>query len=314
MGLRFRKSVTLCKGVKLNFGKTGMSVSVGGKGYHKTINTKGQITTSMGIAGTGIYYTDSKNARKNNNDSIRKNVDAQNNNQKHFGESHEKYLINSAVEKYFNPMKEASQDELEQRKLLSNLAEDNRETKELIDRRISIDDIKRIYLKCDETIDWTELLISTSADDVFMEFESWRFLKSISHKVLSGDIDTYLEAIEKMRPVDDLLEYGSDFEFGTDNPNSMEVEFRINSHNMLPEASIVGARAYEQIFKEYVCASSIRVARDLFALLPVKYVIVYAKNQDKVELKVRFDKNEIQNIDFKNESSIDIIEKFLLND
>lgn len=42
MGLRFRKSVTLCKGVKLNFGKTGMSVSVGGKGYHKTINTKGQ--------------------------------------------------------------------------------------------------------------------------------------------------------------------------------------------------------------------------------------------------------------------------------
>ena len=54
MGLRFRKSVTLCKGVKLNFGKTGMSVSVGGKGYHKTINTKGQVTTSVGIPGSGI--------------------------------------------------------------------------------------------------------------------------------------------------------------------------------------------------------------------------------------------------------------------
>ena len=60
MGLRFRKSVTLCKGVKLNFGKTGMSVSVGGKGYHKTINTKGQVTTSVGIPGSGIYYTDTK--------------------------------------------------------------------------------------------------------------------------------------------------------------------------------------------------------------------------------------------------------------
>ena len=57
MGLRFRKSVTLCKGIKLNFGKTGMSVSLGGKGYHKTINTKGQVTTSVGIPGTGIYYT-----------------------------------------------------------------------------------------------------------------------------------------------------------------------------------------------------------------------------------------------------------------
>jgi hypothetical protein len=67
MGLRFRKSVTLCKGVKLNFGKTGMSVSVGGKGYHKTINTKGQVTTSVGIPGTGIYYTDTKNLRQNSN-------------------------------------------------------------------------------------------------------------------------------------------------------------------------------------------------------------------------------------------------------
>ena len=55
MGLRFRKSVTLCKGVKLNFGKSGMSVSVGGNGYRKTINTKGQVTTSMGIPGTGIW-------------------------------------------------------------------------------------------------------------------------------------------------------------------------------------------------------------------------------------------------------------------
>lgn len=38
MGLRFRRSVTLCKGVKLNFGKTGMSVSLGVKGYRKTFH------------------------------------------------------------------------------------------------------------------------------------------------------------------------------------------------------------------------------------------------------------------------------------
>ena len=122
-------------------------------------------------------------------------------------------------------------------------------------------------------------MVSASADDVFMEPEIWAFLKSNSRKVLSGDIDTYLEVIEKMRPVDDLLEYGSDFEFGTDNANSMEVEFRINEHNMLPDISAVGTDAYEQLFKEYVCASSIRVVRDLFALLSVKYVVVYAKKR-----------------------------------
>lgn len=144
---------------------------------------------------------------------------------------------------------------------------------------VLLDDMKKLYLRSDEVIDWTELLVNASADDVFMEPEAWKFLKNISRKVLSGEIEAYLETIEKMRPVDDLLNYVSDFEFGTDNPNSMEVEFRINAHNMLLDTNVVGVETYEQIFKEYVCASSIRMACDLFALLPVKYVIVYAKRR-----------------------------------
>ena len=209
--------------------------------------------------------------------------------------------------------KQTTQTEAEPREVFHNYEEDTRDIEES-NMSVSLNDIKKIYLKSDEVIDWTELLVSSSADDVFMESEAWKFLKSISRKVLSGDIDAYLETIEKMRPVDDLLDYGSDFEFGTDNPNSMEVEFRINEHIMLPNANVIGVESYEQIFKEYVCASSIRVARDLFALLPVKYVIVYAKKEDEVVLQARFDRNEVQKINFKEESSVEIIERFILND
>lgn len=313
MGLRFRKSVTLCKGVKLNFGKTGMSVSVGGKGYHKTINTKGQVTTSMGIPGTGIYYTDTKKIGGNKQSSSRNNTSISNYGQSDFIESQEEYTINSTVEEYLNPTERTTQIEAEPSEVLHNYEEDTRDI-EKSNISVSLDDIKKLYLKSDEVIDWTELLVSESADDVFMEPEIWKFLKSISRKVLSGDIDAYLETIEKMRPVDDLLDYGSDFEFGTDNPNSMEVEFRINEHFMLPNVNVIGVGSYEQIFKEYVCASSIRVARDLFALLPVKYVIVYAKKEDEVVLQARFNRNEVQKINFKEESSVEIIERFILND
>lgn len=73
-------------------------------------------------------------------------------------------------------------------------------------------------------------------------------------------------------------------------------------------------KTYEKIFKEYVCASSIRVARDLFALLPVKYVIVYAKKGDEVVLQARFNRNEVQKINFKKESGVEIIERFILTD
>lgn len=313
MGLRFRKSVTLCKGVKLNFGKTGMSVSVGGKGYHKTINTKGQVTTSMGIPGTGIYYTDTKKIGGNKQSSSRNNTSISNYGQSDFIESQEEYTINSTVEEYLNPTERTTQIEEEPSEVLHNYEEDTKDIEES-NMSVSLDDIKKLYLKSDEVIDWTELLVSASADDVFMEPETWKFLKSISRKILSGDIDAYMETIEKMRPVDDLLDYGSDFEFGTDNPNSMEVEFRINEHIMLPNANVIGVESYEQIFKEYVCASSIRVARDLFALLPVKYVIVYAKKEDEVVLQARFDRNEVQKINFKEESGVEIIERFILND
>lgn len=63
MGLNFRKSITLFKGVKLNLSKSGASLSFGGKGIRKTVSTSGKVTTTVGIPGTGIYYTDSENLK-----------------------------------------------------------------------------------------------------------------------------------------------------------------------------------------------------------------------------------------------------------
>lgn len=153
-------------------------------------------------------------------------------------------------------------------------------------------------------------MVSTSADDVFMEVKSWKFLKGISHSILSGDIDAYLEMIEKMRPIDDLLEYGSDFEFGTDNSNTMEVEFRINVDNLISRIGSIEEETYNELYREYVYGSSIRVARDLFALLLVRYMILYAKDGENTIFKVKFDKSIMQEINFRDESSADIIKRF----
>lgn len=214
MGLRFRKSVTLCKGVKLNFGKTGMSVSVGGKGYHKTINTKGQVTTSVDIPGTGIYYTDTKRLgnNKQSGTSTRRNTVNQSYNQSTYIEPQQEYDINDSVEEYLTHPETSIETNYEQYEAEQNeiVQTDNEEAINIEENNkiLSANDIKNIYIKSYEPVDWTELLVSASADDVFMEQDKWNFLKNISRKVLSGDIDAYLETIEKMRPVDDLLEYG----------------------------------------------------------------------------------------------------------
>lgn len=65
MGLRFRKSIKVAPGVKVNLNKKSTSVTFGGKGVHKTISSTGKKTSSIGIPGTGMYYTSSSGSGSN---------------------------------------------------------------------------------------------------------------------------------------------------------------------------------------------------------------------------------------------------------
>lgn len=56
MGMRFRKSVKICKGVKVNFSKSGASVSLGGRGHSVNVGKRGTRAT-VGIPGTGLSYS-----------------------------------------------------------------------------------------------------------------------------------------------------------------------------------------------------------------------------------------------------------------
>ncbi len=59
MGLRFGKSYKVAPGVKVNLNKKSTSVTFGDKGVHRTVSSNGKKTTSVGIPGTGMYYTSS---------------------------------------------------------------------------------------------------------------------------------------------------------------------------------------------------------------------------------------------------------------
>ncbi len=59
MGWRFRKRIKICKGVSLNINKNSVGLSVGTKGARYSINSNGRKTATVGIPGTGLYYTES---------------------------------------------------------------------------------------------------------------------------------------------------------------------------------------------------------------------------------------------------------------
>jgi hypothetical protein len=56
MAFRFRKSIKIAPGVKVNLGKKGASVSVGKPGATVNVSSRGTRTT-VGIPGTGISHS-----------------------------------------------------------------------------------------------------------------------------------------------------------------------------------------------------------------------------------------------------------------
>jgi len=56
MGFQFRKSISIISGLKLNFSKSGISTSIGGRGAAINFSRRGTRTT-VGLPGTGISYS-----------------------------------------------------------------------------------------------------------------------------------------------------------------------------------------------------------------------------------------------------------------
>lgn len=56
MGFRFRKSINLGHGVRVNLSKSGIGYSVGAPGLRVTKMAKGRIRATASVPGTGISY------------------------------------------------------------------------------------------------------------------------------------------------------------------------------------------------------------------------------------------------------------------
>jgi hypothetical protein len=64
LAFRFRRTLGLIPGVRLNLGKKGASLSFGIRGFHYTVGTQGKRVTA-GIPGTGLFWTKKINSSPN---------------------------------------------------------------------------------------------------------------------------------------------------------------------------------------------------------------------------------------------------------
>ena len=308
MGLRFRKSVKICKGVRVNFGKSGASLSVGTKGCRYSMHTSGRRTASVGIPGTGLYYTQSSGGGT----------------RKYKSTAHAK---KQQIQQQKAAQQKAKQDQIQQNALL------------VAEYENYLDLIRGVHKECEPAIDWQSIVlapppfqygakgpkqlhaekryndfkpnllekmthsdgakrkqklydaIAVAIEEDRTAYDNWESMHQFAKSITDKNIDSYLTAINEANPFEDLLEYGSDFEFGTDDPNCMTVEFRAKGSEVIPAISmsltktgVLSKKAltktqYFDYLQDYVCSCAIRVARELFSVIPIDTVIVHAVDQ-----------------------------------
>ena len=272
MGLRFRKSISLLPGVRLNISKSGVGVSAGVPGLRGSINSSGRLTGTVGIPGTGVSYVKTKTIGKKSKSSSKSKTTKTSEKKTSAKES-------AAIEKKSEKMKAPS-------------------TAKAQSVQIDENTLKSIHNASDERINWKKISESISPEETGYSEETWEYLHEAAPDILKGDIDAYLQVIYDVNPLDDLLAYGSNFEFGTDNPSKIEVEFVINDAALQAASQKLSERDYNNLLQDFVCSMTIRIARDMFALLPVKDAIVHVVLADETIFSVDYDEASLSKINF----------------
>lgn len=62
MGLRFRRSIRVLPGIRINLSRSGLSTSVGVRGAHVTVG-HGKVRETVGVPGSGVSYTTTQSTR-----------------------------------------------------------------------------------------------------------------------------------------------------------------------------------------------------------------------------------------------------------
>jgi hypothetical protein len=121
-----------------------------------------------------------------------------------------------------------------------------------------------------------------------LQYDDWKTIGEIGKKILAGNTEAYTEAVEYINPLAEIDDIGTDFKFIAHSSNFVEGELYVHSDDVIPDEVKTVLKSgklsikkmtktnYYGLYQDYVCGCVLRVAREIFAILPVEMIIVTA--------------------------------------
>ncbi len=144
----------------------------------------------------------------------------------------------------------------------------------------------QLWKTADETIDWTDILVSPTPTDGLTPPDKWALYHRHAAAVLKGDTAAYLAILQSENPMADLMPYVAALDVATVSADVLRATFA-------PRKDLLDKDA-----QAYLCGMALRIARDLFAALPVLTVEVSAVQEGKTLLTVAFTRAQMNKVRF----------------
>jgi hypothetical protein len=113
-------------------------------------------------------------------------------------------------------------------------------------------------------------------------------LKDLAFRILAKEHKAYIEALVEFSPLREISDLGSLLHFTVHSATLIECEMKVNSTKTIPtevktltasgkmSVKVMPKGRFHEIYQDYVCGCMLRVAREVFAMLPVEMVLVTA--------------------------------------
>ena len=120
------------------------------------------------------------------------------------------------------------------------------------------------------------------------ERAEWEKLTTLARCVLAGEREAYIEAINDLSPFAELANIGSSLHFTVHNARIIECTLDTNGRKAIPaevksltasgkvSAKPMAKARFIEIYQDYICGCVLRVAREIFGLLPVDTLLITA--------------------------------------
>lgn len=118
--------------------------------------------------------------------------------------------------------------------------------------------------------------------------KDWAEMNDLSARIIAGDVKAYRDAAEELSPFRELSDLGSRITLIFTNAKSAEATLFVNSDSVVPSEQKTLLQSgklsikpmpqsrFNELYQDYVAGAVLRIARELFGLLPLDTVTVTA--------------------------------------